>query len=173
MNINQRGAGNTNILKEIQQASKQVSQDLGISEAVRIFPEQPKVDESKLGAAASLGLNKPQVQPLSHDIADMFSYMPTQGQRNTTQSNESTTMLGFTGNSGTVKFDLTKSALNRLIDDIDTLKDTKEYFNALQSLLSLYALGYLDSGILDRMSREDLKELRGIVREFKSILDEY
>lgn len=158
MNINQRGTGNKNILKEIQQASKMVSQRTGLAEAMRIFPDQPKVDESKLGAAASLGLNKRASvnESQQREIESMFSSAQSRGSGN-----------------GTIKFDLTKSAVNRILSDIDSLNVTKEYFNAIQSLLSLYALGSLDNTVLDRMNREDINEVRGILREFKSILDSY
>lgn len=159
MDINQRGTGNKNILKEIQQASKRVSQRTGLAEAMRIFPDQPKVDESKLGAAASLGLNRKAIvnESQQREIEKMFS------------SGDGSSVA----QRGSIKFDLTKSAVDRIIGDIDSLNVTKEYFNATQSLLSLYALGSLDNVVLDRMSRDDINEIRGILREFKSILDSY
>lgn len=173
MNINQRGMGNTNILKQIQEASKQVSQQTGMDKAMQLFPEQPKVDESKLGAAASMGFNKVGIpdntqQILQEMINSGASSRPTQSQ--VVESSVSSTPVQSVGS---MKFDFTRSYMDRLIDNIELLSSTKEYFNALQSLLSLYALGYLDDNVLDKLSREDLKEIKGIVREFKSILDEY
>lgn len=166
MNISQRGTGNTNILKEIREASKKVSEEIGLSESMRIFPEQPKIDESKLGAAASIQkMNIPQEQ--QQMLQGMFGSLREPVQESNVQS------VPQVKGSGQVKFDFIKSASERLIDNIDMLGATKEYFNALQSLLSLYALGYLDDTVLDKISREDLKEIKGILREFKSIIDEY
>lgn len=166
MNISQRGSGNTNLLREIQQASKKVSQETGLAEAMKIYPDPVKVDESKLGAAASLGLNKR--ARISEDAQKML-----QGMFSSPVSGSRIKESGITGDSGNIKFSFAKSSLNRLIDDIELLSNTKEYFNALQSLISLYAMGYLDSAVLDKIPREDLNEIRGILREFKAILDEY
>ena len=172
MNLSQRGTGNTNILKEIREASKKISVETGLAESMRIFPEQPKIDESKLGAAASLGLNKKASIP--QEQQDMLQIMfGSSRSGSVNESSNERQVSGQVGSSGSIKFDFTKSSIDRLVDNIEMLNTTKEYFNALQSMLSLYALGYLDNNVLDKLSREDLKELKGILREFKSIIDEY
>ena len=171
MNLSQRGTGNTNILKEIREASKKISVETGLAESMRIFPEQPKIDESKLGAAASLGLNKKASIP--QEQQDMLQSMFGSSGSGVNESSNERQVSGQVRSSGSIKFDFTKSSIDRLVDNIEMLNTTKEYFNALQSMLSLYALGYLDNNVLDKLSREDLKELKGILREFKSIIDEY
>ena len=164
MNINQRGTGNLNLLKSIQQASKQVTEQMGMSEAMRIFPEQPKVDESKLGAAASLGLNQKASIPVQQQqrLNEMFGSVDS----NLVSGNTSVI-------SGTTKFDFMKSASQRLMDSIDNLEYTKEYVSAIQAMFSLYAMGNLDDTVLDRVSRSDMREIKGILKEFNDILSNY
>ena len=181
MNVSQRGVGNANILRKIQQASKKVSQELGYDKSMQVFAEQPKINESKLGAAASLGMtnNISQVFDIQSRLQEMISSGANQSMNRVPDSKQynqfvqETAITPTINNSGNVKFDLTRSVLDRLIDNIEMLSTTKEYFNAVQSMFSLYALGYLDDVVFDKLSREDLKEIKGIVREFKSILDEY
>lgn len=171
MNISQRGAGNTNILKQIQEASKQVSQSMGLDKSMQIFKEQPRVDESKLGAAASV--KKVGIPDNTQQILQEMVNTSVKSQSNSV--NEAPVYTGNTQilSSGSIKFNFAESYVDRLISSIELLGTTKEYFNAVQSMLSLYALGYLDDSVLDKLSREDIKEIKGIVREFKSILDEY
>jgi hypothetical protein len=173
VNINQRGTGNTNILKQIQEASKQVSHEMGLDKSMQIFKEQPKVDESKLGAAASMGFNNKVGIP--DNTQQILQEMVNSGVKQTPQRQVSESPVSSTPvqSVGSIKFDFTRSYVDRLIDNVEMLSTTKEYFNTLQSMLSLYALGYLDESVLDKLTREDLKEIKGIVREFKSILDEY
>ena len=164
MNISQRGTGNSNLLKNIQQASKQVTQQMGLSEAMRIFPKPPEIDESKLGAAASLGLNQK-------------ASIPAQQQQKLNEMFGSTDSNLVSGNttvaSGAVKFDFMKSASQRLMDSIDSLEYTKEYVSAIQAMFSLYAIGSLDDTVLDRVSRSDMREIKSILKEFNNILSNY
>lgn len=66
-----------------------------------------------------------------------------------------------------------KMLVNRLLESVETLSSTKEYFNATSSLFTLYATGSLTDGIMESISKSDLKEIKGIVKEFKSMLDSY
>lgn len=144
-------------MKAIQQEAKKISESNGIAQPMI---QQPKVVEG--GAAASISrMNLP--NNVQTQMNEMFGSV---------QQQSVTPSVSSVG-SGNIKFDFTKSALERLIDSIELSTVTKEYVNTTQSLFSLYALGYLDESILDKLSREDIKEIKGILREFKSIIDSY
>jgi len=66
-----------------------------------------------------------------------------------------------------------KAFLNHLLESVSTLGSTKEYFNALNSLFTLYAMGNLTEGVLDSISRGDLREIKGILKDFSSLLESY
>lgn len=66
-----------------------------------------------------------------------------------------------------------KRLVDRLMESVETLSSTKEYFNAVSSLFTLYAMGKLTEGVIDTISREDLREIKGIIREFKGTIDSY
>ena len=158
MNVSQRGSGNTNILKEIQKASKEVSQSLGFDKSMQIFKDNGNVSES---AGAYNSIKKIQIPGFEEKLS-MFKSTPL---NESLPSNEKT--------SGRVKFDFTKSSINRIMESIESVSSTKEYVNTIQSLLSLYAMGYLDSTVLGKLPREDLNEIKGILKEFTSIIDGY
>ena len=164
MNISQRGTGNTDLLKSLQQESKKISEQIGLTKSMQIFPDVPKVDESKLGAAASLGLNQKVNIPAQQQakLNEMF------GGTNSNLVSGTTNVV-----SGGIKFDFVKSASQRLMDSIDTLESTKEYVSAIQAMLSLYAMGDLDDTVLDRVSRSDMREIKSILKEFNDILNNY
>lgn len=63
--------------------------------------------------------------------------------------------------------------VNHLLESVSTLGSTKEYFNAINSLFTLYAMNKLTEGVLDSLSRGDLREIKEIVKEFSSLLDSY
>lgn len=63
--------------------------------------------------------------------------------------------------------------INYLLESVSTLGSTKEYFNAINSLFTLYAMDKLTEGVLDSLSRGDLREIKEIVKEFSSLLDSY
>lgn len=66
-----------------------------------------------------------------------------------------------------------KRLKDRLLESVEMLGTTGEYFNATSSLLSLYAMGELTEGVMKTLTVEDLNEIKGIVKEFKNILDSY
>lgn len=71
------------------------------------------------------------------------------------------------------KFDFEKSMSSRLIESLETLSTSKEYFNALQSMITLYASGNLTEGVMKKITEDDLSEIKGILNEFKSVLDSF
>lgn len=153
--------GNPSIMKAIQQEAKTISESNGIAQPVI----KPQVVEG--GAAASIKrMNMP--SNIQNQMNEMFG-SNAQVAPGMSVGNVSVA----TNTSGNLKFDFTKSALERLLDSVELSTVTKEYVNTTQALFSLYALGYLDDTVLDKLSREDINEIKGIVREFKSILDSY
>lgn len=66
-----------------------------------------------------------------------------------------------------------KKLMDRLLESVETLESTKEYFNAVSSLFTLYAMGSLTEGVMGSISESDMREIKGIVREFKSMIDSY
>ena len=160
MNISQRGT-NINILKQIQEESKKISSSNGLADSMRIFPEAPKVDTSKLGAAASLGLKNKKAE-FSPEIQKKINSMFGE-----TSTGDSTQLVNV---SGGVKFDFVKSTKDRVLDSIESLEYTKEYVSAIQSLFTLYAMDSLDSSVVNRMSKSDYGEILAILNEFIGIL---
>lgn len=61
----------------------------------------------------------------------------------------------------------------RLLESVETLSLTKEYFNATSSLFTLFSMGKLTEGVLKSLNEEDLQEIKGIIREFKVTLDKF
>ena len=66
-----------------------------------------------------------------------------------------------------------KRLKERLLESVETLSYNKEYYNAISSLLALYSMGALTEGVLNTIDREDLREIKGIIREFKDILESF
>lgn len=66
-----------------------------------------------------------------------------------------------------------KKLKDRLLESVETLGVTKEYFNATSSLFTLYTMGALTESVMDSLSMEDIREIKGIIREFKSVIDSY
>lgn len=141
--------GSLELLKAIQSGAKKVSVSNGIS-----LPETKTPEVSLQGGAAySLQkLQQPSSQPLTTPSVNPIVEAPLQGVK---------------------RFDFEKSLNSRVIESIETLSSSKEYFNALQSLITLYAIGSLTEGVMRKITNEDLNELKGILNEFKSILDSF
>jgi hypothetical protein len=143
MQVIQRG--NPSILKSIQAQAKKVSQANGLSSTSISTPQPVSIPEA--GAFASM-------QKRNASVGMPQQTIPKPVQRITEASPE-------------------KRLKDRLLESVETLGATKEYFNATSSLLTLYAMGALTEGVMDSISREDLREIKGIVREFKNTLDSY
>ena len=150
MNIVQRG--NPNIMSQIQKGAKAVSESKGLSKPL-YDTTPPKKDTSVL----------------PNNINEMFG-----GSVNSDMvSNSITITKPVNYKVSENKIDYESSMITRVLNTLDTLSDTKEYFNAIQDLMALYVSGKLDDRILSRISDEDMNEIKGILREFKYIIDSH
>lgn len=148
--------GNPDLLKSIQRSAKAVSESRGIAKKEVPVPEG--------GAFNSLKRTQESVADKINN--QINSFMGNMGVQSSSTVNNPSQIRVIKENQ---QFDY----INRLYESVYTLHDTKEYFNAISSLFSLYAMGKLDESVFSNMSREDMREIKGIVREFKSILDVY
>ena len=146
MVISQRG--NPNLLKSIQQGAKKVSEANGISSSGNRSVQRENY--------TPVPLNEEQI---SRQISSYMSPVPV------TMNNAIQKPVRENG------YDFQRILFDRLTESVQTVGETKEYFNAVNSLFTLYALGKLDEGVLNQINREDLREIRGIIREFKGIID--
>lgn len=137
--------GNPNLMKTIQESAAKVSKANGINTQT-VLPSVPPQG----GAAFSIQKSK--------KVLDSVNIPES--------SNMSSTLLHR-------GFDFEKSLKLHLLEAIEVLPSSKEYFNAVQSLITLYALGDLTEGVMRKLSREDLNEIKGIINEFKSLLDSF
>ena len=141
--------GNPNLLKELQAGAQKVSEQKGIRQVEKKSPIQEG------GAFNSI---QRQLQEQMGKFAPTSSISVSIPSQRPVQLSE-----GYLGG----------KLLERLNESVETLGTTKEYFNATQSLFTLYTLGKLNEGLMNTISREDLREIKGIVREFKSVIDSY
>lgn len=118
-----------------------------------------KVSESR-GVSSGMKINTP--TPQSIPEAGAFASIQ---KMNSTHNMNKRVYVTEGGNEKRLK--------DRLLESVEMLGTTGEYFNATSSLLSLYAMGELTEGVMRTISREDLNEIKGIIREFKSMLDSY
>ena len=142
--------GNPSLLKSLQASAKQVSKQNGISNL-------NVIGESKI-----------QVKPINNTQLDYNSTgaYASMMKKNNTVSSESIIKE-------TSSYNFEHMLYDRLTESIESVGETKEYFNATSSLFTLYALGKLNENVMDSISREDMREIKGIIREFKSIIDSY
>ena len=143
--------GNPSLLKTLQQSAKKVSEQNGVSET-NILNKQ-RIDV------------KPVIEN-THDFSSTGAYASMMKRNQPTQ-----TFQHIRENNTSFNFE--SKLYERLMESVQSVKETKEYFNATSSLFTLYALGKLNEGVLSSLSREDLREIKGVVREFKGILDSY
>ena len=142
--------GNPLLLKSLQASAKQVSKQNGISNL-------NVIGESKI-----------QVKPINNAQLDYNSTgaYASMMKKSNTVSSESIIKE-------TSSYNFEHMLYDRLTESIESVGETKEYFNATSSLFTLYALGKLNENVMDSISREDIREIKGIIREFKSIIDSY
>jgi hypothetical protein len=57
-----------------------------------------------------------------------------------------------------------------IYESIDLLEETKDYSGVVRGLFTYYLAGKLDSKVLEGISREDRREIIGIVRDFEDTL---
>lgn len=147
--------GNPSIMKDIANKAKAISESNGLSKIGGITPAP--VQEG--GAYASMmamrrAQNNPQPTPILPNVPGSGQTIPSVGV------NLSEGVLG-------------KKLQERLLESVETLSTTKEYFNATSSLFTLYSMGMLTEGVMQTISEEDLKEIKALIKEFKLGLDKY
>lgn len=145
--------GSKNIMNAIKEGAAEVSKANGIN----TMQNQAPIPQG--GAAYSIQKMQ-QANVDTGDIKEMFG-------------NTFSTPVKENVSSTLKRFDFEKSMNSRLIESIETLSTSKEYFNALQALITLYASGNLTEGVMKKITNEDLMELKGILNEFKSVLDSF
>lgn len=150
MNVIQRG--NPSIMSKIRENAKAVSVASGYDKPLLVSGNTPVRDTT----------------PIPGNITEMFNGTNSNLVSNTVSPVKQPTFIGESN-----KVDLGKSMIERVYNNLDTLSDTKEYFNAIQDLLALYVSGNLNKDVLSRISDEDMREIKGVVREFKAIIDAY
>lgn len=145
--------GNPSLLKSIQQSAKKVSESNGISNSNIIQPIER-------AGITPIPLNE---EDIMRQMSEKMSPAPLTLNNTYPQRPVRENSIGG--------YDFQKTLFDKLTESVQTVGETKEYFNAVSSLFTLYALGKLDEGVLKHISREDLREIRGIIREFKSVID--
>ena len=139
--------GNPNIMKSIQKGAKAISESNGLAKPM--FSQTSQKDTS----------------PLPNNINEMF------GNVNSNLVSNDISVQKPVQKVSESNIDYESSMITRVLNTLDTLSDTKEYFNAIQDLMALYVSGKLNDRILARISDEDLNEIKGILNEFKDIID--
>ena len=155
MNVVNRG--NTNLLKAIQQGAKQVSMKNGIA-------EQSLVDDSLVKSRVEEAFGSIPNSTETHSMSNqsIFTNTMTRIDPRVSVNNPKISSNDF---KDTLVFKLQKS--------IETLAETGEYYNAVDSLFTLYTMGALTDGVVDSITRRDLKEIKAIVNEFKDTVDSF
>lgn len=133
--------GGTDILKAIQQGAKRVSESNGIA-------DMHLVDD---------GLVQSRVE-------EAFGSIP-----NTSNSFVGDKTSSRVSTNKSVSFD--DRLVLKLQKCVETLADTGEYYNAVDALFTLYTMDSLTDGVVDSITRRDLKEIKSIIAEFKDTID--
>ena len=161
--------GNTELLKNIQMGAKKVSERNGLASLGVVKQTQP-VQEG--GAYASIQKMNKQVNTIPNSVIDSAlarsGFFKESAVPSTNHSESVSNNVIFSGSNI-----LENRLLSRLCESVETLGVTKEYFNAVSSLFTLYTMDSLNESLMDSISREDLREIKGIIREFKSAIDAY
>ena len=153
--------GGTSVLSAIREGAKHVSEQNGIA-------TMKLVDDSAV----------------KHSIEEAFGVMPNSTNSTNTMSSQtpftnsvtpqSTINPRVEGKSGVnVSNAFEDKLVNKLQKCIETLADTGEYYNAVDALFTLHTMGALTDGVVDSITRRDLKEIKSIVKEFKDIVDSF
>lgn len=150
--------GGTSVLSAIREGAKHVSEQNGIA-------TMKLVDDSAV----------------KHSIEEAFGVMPNSTNTMSSQTPftnsvtpQSTINPRVDGKSGVnVSNAFEDKLVNKLQKCIETLADTGEYYNAVDALFTLHTMGALTDGVVDSITRRDLKEIKSIVKEFKDIVDSF
>lgn len=150
--------GGTSVLSAIREGAKHVSEQNGIA-------TMKLVDDSAV----------------KHSIEEAFGVMPNSTNTMSSQTPftnsvtpQSTINPRVEGKSGVnVSTAFEDKLVNKLQKCIETLADTGEYYNAVDALFTLHTMGALTDGVVDSITKRDLKEIKSIVKEFKDIVDSF
>lgn len=150
--------GGASVLSAIREGAKHVSEQNGIA-------TMKLVDDSAV----------------KHSIEEAFGVMPNSTNTMSSQTPftnsvtpQSTINPRVEGKSGVnVSTAFEDKLVNKLQKCIETLADTGEYYNAVDALFTLHTMGALTDGVVDSITRRDLKEIKSIVKEFKDIVDAF
>ena len=153
--------GGTSVLSAIREGAKHVSEQNGIA-------TMKLVDDSAV----------------KHSIEEAFGVMPISTNSTNTMSSQTPFTNSVTPQStinpriegkGSVNVSnaFEDKLVNKLQKCIETLADTGEYYNAVDALFTLHTMGALTDGVVDSITRRDLKEIKSIVKEFKDIVDSF
>lgn len=150
--------GGTSVLSAIREGAKHVSEQNGIA-------TMKLVDDSAV----------------NHSIEEAFGTMPNSTNTMSSQTPftnsvtpQSTINPRIEGKgSVNVSSAFEDKLVNKLQKCIETLADTGEYYNAVDALFTLHTMGALTDGVVDSITRRDLKEIKSIVKEFKDIVDSF
>lgn len=171
--------GNPSLLKAIREGASKVSHMNGVSdgslgtvhhEDTSYIPRReshavPLNEDAIMGQIQNMSGQASQTRQIGLTPANQVPLM--------TQPSVSTNRQQSYRVQESVPYNFQKKLLDRLTESVETVADTKEYFNATSSLFTLYAMGKLNESVLNKINEEDLREIRGIIREFKGILDRF
>lgn len=150
--------GGTSVLSAIREGAKHVSEQNGIA-------TMKLVDDSAV----------------KHSIEEAFGVMPNSTNTMSSQTpftnsvTPQSTINPRVEGKGSVSVSTVfeDKLVNKLQKCIETLADTGEYYNAVDALFTLHTMGALTDGVVDSITRRDLKEIKSIVKEFKDIVDSF
>lgn len=150
--------GGTSVLSAIREGAKHVSEQNGIA-------TMKLVDDSAV----------------KHSIEEAFGVMPNSTNTMSSQTpftnsvTPQSTINSRVEGKGSVNVSnaFEDKLVNKLQKCIETLADTGEYYNAVDALFTLHTMGALTDGVVDSITRRDLKEIKSIVKEFKDIVDSF
>lgn len=150
--------GGTSVLSAIREGAKHVSEQNGIA-------TMKLVDDSAV----------------KHSIEEAFGVMPNSTNTMSSQTpftnsvTPQSTINPRVEGKGSINVSTAfeDKLVNKLQKCIETLADTGEYYNAVDALFTLHTMGALTDGVVDSITRRDLKEIKSIVREFKDIVDSF
>ena len=150
--------GGTSVLSAIREGAKHVSEQNGIA-------TMKLVDDSAV----------------KHSIEEAFGVMPNSTNTMSSQTpftnsvTPQSTINPRIEDKGSVNVSnaFEDKLVNKLQKCIETLADTGEYYNAVDALFTLHTMGALTDGVVDSITRRDLKEIKSIVKEFKDIVDSF
>lgn len=150
--------GGTSVLSAIREGAKHVSEQNGIA-------TMKLVDDSAV----------------KHSIEEAFGVMPNSTNTMSSQTpftnsvTPQSTINPRVEGKGSVNVSnaFEDKLVNKLQKCIVTLADTGEYYNAVDALFTLHTMGALTDGVVDSITRRDLKEIKSIVKEFKDIVDAF